>query len=277
MAAVSDDVQADGKSVAGIAAGDAGCGLLAHVDEEVKGVEAPNGVVYLLAADYFRQGADGKGGDGHGWAEEQVVLVEDLSHAESVPFQATKGEGYLLSRPAHGLFQGRSESVRHFVSVLGQEVAGVGGTVSPHDCVQEVDSVVDVNVYVGGFNGGAHVLKGHGRRLAYAAYFGVHSGGAEVGSPTDTQALNTAVEACGEVRGLAANAYGVPVVRPGQCLKQQGGVSDVAGDGPALAQLPPAAGARCDGGYPALGGLNAVQSAEGGGDANGAAAVAALG
>ena len=51
---------------------------------------------------------------------EEVVLVEDSGHVESVPFEASEGEGELLSGPGHGVFKERAEGVGQLVGVLGQ-------------------------------------------------------------------------------------------------------------------------------------------------------------
>ena len=65
LSAGADDVEADGESAFGEAAGYAGRRLAAHVEEEVEGVEAPELVLDRLPIDDLWRLANCKGRGGH--------------------------------------------------------------------------------------------------------------------------------------------------------------------------------------------------------------------
>ena len=97
-------MQPDGESAFGEAAGDAGGGLTAHVDQEVERVEAPERALDRLAVDDLRRLSYCEGGRGHYRAQQQVVGVEDAGEPVAVPFELAEGEGNLPGRPGHGFF-----------------------------------------------------------------------------------------------------------------------------------------------------------------------------
>ena len=156
-------------------------------------------------------------------------------------------------------------------------MAGIGGAIGVHDGIDEVERVFVVNVDVRLLHVGAQVLEGAGGGFASRSDLGIHRSRPEVGRPADSQPLNALVQVGGEIGWLGANANGVSIIGAGQGLQEEGRVSDVAGDGAVLTELAPTAGACGYARHSTLCSLDAVEAAEGGGDANGTAAVAALG
>ena len=132
---------------------------------------------------------------------------------------------------------------------------------------------------IDGLNAAAEVGKTPCGALGQAAHFGLDGGVAEVGAPGDAQAAQGGqrIGDGGEVvLGLVVDGGGVTRIGPGGGAGEEGGVGDGAGDGAVVGAGGPDVEVGPVG-YASERGLEAEDAAEGGGDADGAGAVGAVG